>query len=138
VVAGSTSAQQPQAGIQVVDAWARSSEGSRETSVYLTIVNRGDRDDTLLDATSLIADSIVIEQLRIRELKAERRALGTIKISASSRVKLEPTDRYLAVTGLRDPLRPGQSLPITLRFANAGQIEVSAEVSKQELGNRGR
>lgn len=137
-VSGYALAQSPQAGIQVIDAWARSSEGGRETAVYLTIINRGERDDTLLGATSPAAERVVIEQLRIEDLKAKRRTLSSLKIESSSRLDLSPSSRYLAVSGLKDPLRPGQTMPITLRFANAGQVEVAVEVTNQELGNRGR
>lgn len=108
------------------------------TSVYLTIVNRGDEDDLLMGASSPLADRIIIERLRIENLRAKRTSLPSIKVPALRAVELKPNDRYLAVTGLKEPLRPGQSLPLVLRFQRSGQIEVTVETTNQELGNRGR
>jgi copper(I)-binding protein len=137
VFAGQSSAQTPEI-ISVRDAWARSSEGTTATSVYLTIVNRGDEDDVLMEASSPLADRILIERLRIVDMRADRQTMPSIKIPASRVVELKPNDRYLAVKGLKEPLRPGQSFPLVLRFQKSGRIEVTVEATNQELGNRGR
>lgn len=124
--------------ISVTDAWARSSAGERQTAIYMTIVNRSERDDELLGASSPAAERIVIERLRIKDLRASRRTVPSVRIPASGTIELSPRDRYLLVSGLNTSLLPGQSIPIVLRFRNSGQIEVNVEATNQELGNRGR
>ena len=129
-------AQTKSGGIEVREAWARVANG--QTSVYLTIVNHTGTDDALLSVTSPAADRLILQKMSVKNLAARRKGLASIGTPAMSATRLSPSAQYIAVEGLHEPLRPGQSIPVTLVFQHAGQIETVAPVGNQELGNRGR
>jgi hypothetical protein len=53
-----------------------------------------------------------------------------IEIPSRGMVILDPTgSRYLLLTGLREELRPGQSVMMTFRFDNAKEIEASVPIA---------
>lgn len=129
-------AQTTSGGIEVKDVWARIASG--QTSLFLTIVNHTATDDALLSATSPAADKLSLQKMSVKNLKAKRKDLEAVRVPAMSATRLHPGAEYIAVEGMHEPLRPGIALPVTLVFRRAGQIETTAIVNNQELGNRGR
>lgn len=43
---------------------------------------------------------------------------------------LEPSNYHVMLTGLKAPLKEGQTLPLTLTFAHAGPQQVTVEIDK--------
>ena len=43
-------------------------------------------------------------------------------------VELKPGGMHLMLLGLKQPLQPGQSVPLTLRFEKAGEVPVQLQV----------
>lgn len=123
-------------GIEVTEVWAR--VFGDETSIFVTIVNHTQDDDALLSVTSPRADRLTLQRVSVKKMKANRRGLDSIKVPAMGRVQLRPGGQYVAVESIREPLRPGESIPVTFAFRKAGRIETVALVNNQSLGNRGR
>jgi copper(I)-binding protein len=123
-------------GIEVTEVWAR--VFGDETSIYVTIVNHTQNDDALLSVTSPRADRMTLQRVSVKKMKANRRGLDSIRVPAMGKVRLRPGGQYIAIEQLREPLRPGESIPVTLIFRKAGQVETAAIVNNQSLGNRGR
>jgi copper(I)-binding protein len=87
-----------------------------DATVVLTVTNRADQRDRLVEVTSSAArEVVVLAGGSERELVVP--ALG----STGSAVELE-------LRGLTRPLRPGEYVDLTLRFANNGTAEVLAPV----------
>jgi len=122
--------------------WGRSAAGQQATPmpvaatlgvpVSLTVANAGDADDRLIAASSPVADRV---ELRTNEgYGAERRDAPLpdgISIRAGATVILEPLGDHLALVGLRRPLAQGETFPLTLRFAHAGEVTVTGRVRRK-------
>ncbi|MDX2223071.1 MAG: copper chaperone PCu(A)C [Rhodospirillaceae bacterium] len=124
--------------IEIVDAWARTAISSRDTTAFVTIVNRGDADDALVGVSSPIAERAAVQRVRHRGLTSTNRDVPRVEVEAADVVRMRPGGYFISVTGLTQQLQPGQKLPLSLRFEKSGTLAVDAEVSNQKLGNRGR
>ncbi|PHS24048.1 MAG: hypothetical protein COA84_10095 [Robiginitomaculum sp.] len=112
--------------ITVKNAWMRVPPGGRDTSAaYLVIRNDGGT-DTLLSVSSPMADDV---QMHISEMSDDvmrMREESTVPIPANSIINYQPGGRHLMVFGVRDGLKVGDEVSLTLTFERAGKITVTA------------
>lgn len=134
LVAGMTgSAATPSAeeggGIRVDQAWARASIlGSRPGVAYLTIRNEGSSADRLLGATSPAAGSVMIHVSEMSGDVMKMHGVPDLEIAPGEQVVLKPGGTHLMLMELREPLRKGERLPLSLDFEHAGTVAVSASI----------
>jgi copper(I)-binding protein len=100
--------------------------------VSLLIHNRGETADVLLGGSSPIAERVEVHRTR---LVSGQRAMAPLPdglpIPPGTTIILEPGRDHLMLYGLREPLVQGQTFPLTLRFANAGDVTVTARVRRK-------
>jgi copper(I)-binding protein len=117
------------AKIEVADAWARPTIGqSRNGAAYLTVTNRGTEPDRLVAAATPAAGKVELhttvrdgEVLRMREMPA-------VDLKPGEAVTFAPGGMHVMLIGVREPLKAGQSFPLTLRFEKAGEQQVTVAV----------
>lgn len=111
------------ANIDVAEAWTKATSGAN-APVYLHIVSAKDP-DRLLGIDSAIAKSV-----ELREDKPQSQGLFAIvmDIPAGGTINLGPGGRYLMLTGLKAPLKEGDSFLITLHFEKAGTESAAVKV----------
>lgn len=108
--------------------------GEQPGTVVLSMLirNHGSEDDALLGGTIDFADAL---QPRLTTLvdgrRHDRPAPDGIPIPAGSTVILEPGGDHLAILGLHDDLIQGREFRVTLRFARAGDVEVTGRVRRK-------
>jgi hypothetical protein len=56
------------------------------------------------------------------------RPAGPVPIRAGQQVTMKPGGLHVMLVGLKAPLRPGTSIPLTLRFAQGGSKTVQIAV----------
>jgi copper(I)-binding protein len=111
------------------EAWLRPSPpGVPVGAGYLTIVNRGAVGDELLAVATPRASMVQVHETRLEQGVMRMRELERLAISPQSRVVLAPNGTHLMLMGLTEPLRVGETVPITLRFARGGERTVLFEV----------
>ena len=116
--------------LQVSNAWARATvAGQTSTAAYMTIANAGG-DDRLVGAAvpaparaSLHATSHAGGVASLRPLE------DGLPVPAGATISLEPGGAHLMIEGLEAPLRPGDAVPIRLRFERAGERTIQAPVA---------
>ena len=88
----------------------------------MALYNTGAEDDQLTSASSSAASSVSVP--------------GTVNVQAGSGALLTPGSAGLTISGLKSTLFVGSSLPITLTFAKAGQIQMllPVEQGSNDLG----
>lgn len=129
-------AQSSKPKIEIHDAWARlAAEGVNDTTAYAEIINLTDNTDRLLGASSPWADRVVFEKYEMVGYDMVAKVVPSIKIGVRKTVKLRPGEYHIKLLGLTQKLVPDQKIPITLRFQNAGRVEMEASISNQKLGN---
>ncbi len=57
-----------------------------------------------------------------------------IDIPAHSDLTLEPGGYHIMLINLHKPLVAGQSLPLTLHFERAGQVDVTVQIKSSDAG----
>lgn len=92
---------------------------------YLTIVNTGAEDDTLLSASSPVAGSVSLHKTMMEgdTSKMTDSSEGVV-IPAGGTVMLEPGGLHLMFNDLKQRLIEQETVPVTLRFARAGTIDI--------------
>jgi periplasmic copper chaperone A len=130
-VASPAPAQTGQAAgpVEIVQPWARATPGMTRTgAVYLTI--RSPVADRLVAASSPVAQAAQLHEMEMAGMVMKMRPLAGVTIPAGHPVVFEPGGMHVMLVGLKAPLRPGQTFPLTLTFAKAGPETVTVTVGK--------
>jgi periplasmic copper chaperone A len=127
VLSGIASAQT--GSIEVKSAWARATPGKAETgAAYLTIESAGP--DRLTAVSTPVAVKAELHEMTMQGGVMKMRSLAAIDLPAGQAVVLKPGTTHIMLTGLKQPLRVGESFPLTLEFEKAGRREVNVMVEK--------
>lgn len=125
------------AAIRVDGPWARPTvTGQLGGGGFVRIENRASVDDRLLSAHSPAAERVELHAMSMEGDVMRMRQLDGIDLPAGRVVDLKPGGLHLMFTGLKAPLREGTSLPLTLRFARAGELTVEMKVGSPPAGPR--
>ncbi|MBP9158978.1 MAG: copper chaperone PCu(A)C [Sphingobium sp.] len=116
---------------------------SRETAVgqkvgggFMTITNKGSREDRLLSGTSPVAAEVQLHTMSMDGgIMRMRQVEGGIAVPAKGKLELKPGGYHIMFMGLKRPLKQGERLPVTLRFQRAGSVTV--QVAVQPVGSAG-
>ena len=115
-------------GVQVVDAWSRPTPPGIDVGVaYFTIRNSG-KSDRLLRVSSPVAKSAELHVSAVKDGVMKMGELGPVEVVPGAPVAFEPSGRHVMLMGLKKPLKEGDVFPLTLTFANAGQVQASVRV----------
>jgi periplasmic copper chaperone A len=129
-----TPATAQQAGkgtILVSQAWSRATAPRAQVGAgFLIIRNTGAGPDRLLSANSPRAAKVEIHTMSMKGGVMRMRPLpGGLDIPARSVATLAPGGNHLMLIGLKAPLKQGERVPATLRFAKAGSVQVQLTVA---------
>jgi periplasmic copper chaperone A len=135
-------------GVSVSGAWARTSPSMVDVGAAYMVLESDDG-DTLLSASvpDTVAGTVEIHETVMGDMGssdttaamgAETTMAGSgamsmqpvdsLELPAGEEVALEPGGYHLMLLGLVEPLETGDTVEITLTFANAGEQIVEAEV----------
>ncbi len=106
--------------VEIGHPWARPTD-AQLGAVYVVLAVKGDAADTLSAAESPVA-----QRVELRNAAGE--AVHGIEIDPKRPVVLRPGKPYLALIGLKQPLKLGDSFPLSLHFDVAGEIAVTVTV----------
>jgi periplasmic copper chaperone A len=95
-----------------------------EAAVYLTVVNHGPTADTLVDVQTPYAKGAVLHE----ESAAGMTMLERAAVGPRDSLHLAPGGLHLMLTSLDRLPRPGERIPLTLRFARAGEVVLEVPV----------
>jgi len=127
VVASAALAQAAQ--LEVKDAWARATPGNAENgAAYLTIVSP--TADRLVSVATPVAKKAELHTMTMKGMVMEMRPVEGVDIPPGRPVTLKPGGAHIMLLGLNQPLREGQSFPMTLNFEKAGPQPVTVTVEK--------
>jgi copper(I)-binding protein len=129
-------AQAPQASpIKIEQAWARSTPPVAKTAAaYMTIVNTGHEDDTLLSASTPVAGMADVHHSFLENGIEKMRPAGPLDLKPGASLKLSPGGYHVMLMDLKGPLTAGQTFPVTLVFKKAGNVTAVVHVQKAGAG----
>lgn len=97
-------------------------------AVFLTIVNTGASDDTLVGARSEVADSTEVHESYQVAGGDAMRHIPSLLIPAGATVVFKSGGYHIMLIGLKNGLRVGDHFTIGLHFAHAGWVDVPVVV----------
>jgi len=81
-------------------------------------------------ASTPAADHAEIHEMKMDNGVMEMRPVPSLTVDPGKTVVLEPSGYHVMLTGLKAPLKEGQTVPLTLTFAHAGPQQVTASIAK--------
>jgi copper(I)-binding protein len=119
-----------QSAIQIDHVWSRAAMAGHEGVVYLTITDTG-APDTLTGVTTPVAAEAALHRSFDDHGVMKMRPVGPLPIEPGKPVTLAPGGYHIMLVGLKQALQRGDSFPVTLSFAKAGQVTATAIVGTQ-------
>ena len=113
----------------VKDVWARATPGGAQTgAAYATILSPSA--DRLTAVASPVAKTARLHSMSMDGSVMRMRPVDAIDIPAGQPVMLKPSGTHIMLEGLSQPLRQGETFPLTLSFEKGGPQQVTAAVEK--------
>jgi periplasmic copper chaperone A len=109
--------------------------GAKSAGAFLTIANSGKEADRLVGVRSAIAGMVQIHEMAMDGSVMRMREVKGIDIKPGATVALSPGSYHVMLADLKQPLKEGDSFPLTLTFEKAGSIEVKVEVEAMGAGS---
>jgi len=111
--------------------WARATPpGAPVGGAYVTITNNGTEADTLVGGSTPVAGEVQVHEMSMDGNVMKMRQLPDgLEIKPGETVTLKPGSFHIMLMKLKEPLKQGAQVPITLDFAKAGKVEVELSVA---------
>jgi copper(I)-binding protein len=129
--AGMTQAQNAKVGsMQIENAYTRSTvPGQMAAGGFMKIENKGNSADQLLSASSPVAGEVQLHEMAMDGNVMKMRQVKDIAVPAGGSVELKPGGLHLMFMNIKAPLAAGETVPLKLKFAKAGEVEVKLPVN---------
>jgi copper(I)-binding protein len=116
----------------VVDSpWARATPaGAKTGAAYVTLINNGNASDSLLSATTPVAEKVQFHSMSEENGVSHMREMQAVVVAPGARVTFSPGGMHIMVVGLKQPLKEGQTFQLSLTFEKAGKVDVTVPVAK--------
>jgi periplasmic copper chaperone A len=135
LVSVSHNAYAEQAGNLHIDrAYARATmPGQTSGGAYVTIENKGKDADRLISASSPAAKSVEIHTMSMDGNVMRMREVPHIDITPGAKITMKPGDGYhIMLIGIKQPLKAGDKVPLTLTFEKSGKVDVEVLVAQKD------
>jgi len=119
------------AQIKIENAWARATPpGAKIAAGYLTMRNVGSAPDRLVSASSPAAEKVEMHiTIKDGDIFRMRQVKG-YELAAGATLELKPAGAHLMLVNVREPLKEGAQVPLTLRFERAGELKTELHVGR--------
>jgi len=116
--------------IALTDPWSReTAEGQNAGGAFMTIANTGTAADRLTGGSTPVAGRVEIHTMTMEnDVMRMRQLEDGLEIPAGGEVTLKPGSFHVMLMDLKQPLKAGEKVPLTLTFAGAGTFETELVV----------
>lgn len=117
--------------LMIHDAYARAMPPSAVNStVFTTLMNHSDATRTLVSASTPAAGKVELHDVIMEGEVMKMRQVESIQIPAHGSTELKPGSLHIMLFDLTDRLEEGQSITLTLNYANGDAQTVEVPVKK--------
>ena len=118
------------AQVTVTDPWVRGTvQGQMATGAFMKLQSA--KDARLVEATSPVAGVVEIHEMTMQNNVMRMRAVKAVSLPAGRAVELKPGGYHVMLMDLKQQMKEGEVVPVTLVVETAGRretIEVKAPV----------
>ena len=123
--------------------WSRASPGGAQVgSGYFRVENKGKTADRLVGGSSGISAALEFHEMKMQGDVMIMRPLASVDIAPGQSITFKPGGFHIMFTGLKQPLKQGESFRATLVFEKAGSVtldfpvgSVGAKVPDEHAGH---
>lgn len=117
----------PAASVKITNAWARATPaGAQNGAAYATLQSAAP--DRLTGVSSPIAAKAELHEMSMNGTVMQMREVGGVDLPAGKPVTLKPGGFHIMLLGLKQPLHPGDKVPLTFTFAKTAPQQTEATV----------
>ena len=113
---------------QPLQLWARATVPGQLTGGAFAQIRGGAAADRLVGVSSAASKSMEIHTMAMEGSTMRMRQVDSVEIPAGQLVEFKPGGMHLMFFGLKAPLQAGQTVPVTLRFERAGEVQATVQV----------
>ena len=125
--------------IEIENVWGRSSPMvAQNGAFYMTITNNSGADEKLLAGKTDACGTVELHEMYMKEndvMGMRQVPGGTIPVPAGETVELKVGGLHVMCIDKQAAFEVGDKIPITLEFANAGEMDVTADIRESEMGS---
>ena len=116
--------------VAITDPWSReTAEGQNAGGAFMTIANTGTAADRLTGGSTPIAGRVEIHTMSMDGGVMRMRQLDEgLEVPVGGEVTLKPGSFHVMLMDLKQPLKAGDKVPLTLKFRGAGIVETELVV----------
>jgi hypothetical protein len=119
--------------LQVVDPYVRAvPAGQNQTAAYMTLRNSGQKNLALTQAASPAARAVELHTVVDEGGLKKMRPVPKIDIPAGGETRLQPGGLHIMLIGLKEPLKEGANVALTLTFDDGRRQDVRAPIRAVE------
>lgn len=124
-----TAGAQETGAIRIEQPWARASIiASRPAAAYLTVINESEEPVRIIGFEAPVARQAEPHRMVAEDGRMTMRPAGVVEVASGRRLVLEPGGLHLMLMGLTEPLKEGETFPLTLRFEDGAPVTVTVPV----------
>ena len=122
--------------IAVSSPWSRETAAGQDAGgAFMTITNTGTAPDRLTGGSTKVAGQVQIHTVDMAGGVMRMRQLADgLEIPAGGSVTLKPGSFHVMLMQLQQPLKQGETVPLTLTFDKAGPVDVALTVQPVGAG----
>jgi copper(I)-binding protein len=121
-----------EATISVTDAWARATGPDTPAGMaFLSLTNSGSQADRLVSATTPSSAKVEFHRHVHADGAMKMQRQDAIELPPGATIRFSPGGLHVMLDGLKSRLAAGQTLALTLSFANSAPISVQVPVIAQ-------
>ena len=115
--------------VAIHEPWARASLGNAPNSAaYMVLETAGTEPDQLVASSTPVAEKAELHSHSMDGDIAKMRPVDAVEVSPGAPTLLEPGGLHIMLIGLKQKLAPGDTIPLTLVFAHAGEVTLEVPV----------
>lgn len=126
-------------GVEAHDYWARAGMMGGNSAAYMMLHNHGDTDDAVIGASSDVADAVEIhlsmmgDDGTMQMIQQEK-----FDLPAGAELELKPGSYHVMLIGLKQELKAGDEITVTLHFQNSEDLTLTIPVKDAaDMGGSG-
>lgn len=127
-------------GIEVSDTWARTSTQGMNSAVYFVIQNHNAEADEIIGAVSGVADAVEVHESKMDGDVMMMNHVESVMLEPSAKVEFKPGGYHVMLIGLKQDLKTGDEIEVTLQFRNSPDIKLTVPVKESggmDMNNMG-
>ena len=117
--------------IIVKNAWMRPAPETFNTAFYCTVINNGDKPDTLYKASSEISSNVEIHETYKKGDMMGMRPVKNLVIAPHDSIVFKPGSYHIMLMNIKHNAEKNKKEYVSLFLKGAGEIKIQSEVGNQ-------